>query len=152
MFEGYTRYMKLIGRGVAACCPDGSIRKFKIIGVKVQYLDSGEKIEGIELEMPSFLANQFEAVGRMKKEGCHYWINTAELYRNKGECARAHADFEIERVKRKIKNAEEELSRICKDNENVARRLAGLEKNLGDLIGSYGKEKWFYVKSRQGGN
>lgn len=152
MFEGYARYRKLIGRGVAVCCPDGSIRKFKIVGVNVQYFDDGEKIEGIELEMPSFLARQFEAVGRMKKEGCHYWIGTAELYRNKGDCARMYANVEIEHLKSKIKKGEEELSRIRKENENATRRLAVLEKKLGDLMGSYGKEKWFYVKSRQGGS
>ena len=149
MFESYTRYKKLIGRGVAVCCPDGLIRKFKIVGVKAQYWVCGEKIDGIELHMPSFLEKQFEAVGRMKKEGCHYWINPSELYRNKGEAARAVASATLDDLNRKISNEQCAIDELKRETEGRAEKLDKLNKHLESITIEYSKKKWFNKENNQ---
>ena len=147
MLEGYTRYRKLIGRGVAVMCPDGLVRKYKIIGVRMHYGVSGERIEGVELDMPSFMANQFfvDGIG-VVKDGCHLWLSTSHLYRNKGECARANARERIGHVERKIVCAMAELERIGRERDDKTLELLQLEKSRGDLTSSYEKKKWFLEK------
>lgn len=145
MFEGYARYRKLIGRGVAVLCPDGLVRKYKIAGVRINCDASGERIDGIELDMPGWMSSQFYVDGiNVVKDGCHLWLSPSLLHRNKGECARANARERIGRVERKIECAEAELERIGRERDDKTLELLRLEKSRGDLASSYEKKKWFF--------
>ncbi len=109
----------------------------------MHYGVSGERIDGVELDMPEWMANQFTDGISVKKDGCHFWMNPSLLYRNKGECARAKARENIGYVNAKIENMEQELESLSKSRDEKTFELLQLEKRRSELVSSYGKEKWF---------
>ena len=111
------RLKNLIGRGVAIECPNGLVKKFKVLAVKTTLDKDGERLDLVKLDVPDGLLNSFwrsPVTNKDLKDGA--WVYPVFLYRNKGECAR--------------QRFEEKLNQAFDAEERWREKTLSLEKEL----------------------
>ena len=118
------RLKSLIGQGVAIECPNGHVKKFKVLAVKTTLDKDGERLDLVKLDVPDNLLYSFWRSPIRKQElEDGVWVYPVFLYRNKGECARR--PFE-----EKLKRAAEEEARWMEMVVSLEERLEAYRKEL----------------------
>ena len=141
-FSKCRRIGRLVGHGYAVRCMDGRICKFKAKAVKVVYGVLGPEVTGIELDMPSYVRNQFPK-SFFVKDGDHYWMHPVFLYRNKGDCARAEAKERLSELESRLLEAEQGAKSHADMAKSMERRAAEAKDKLDKAGEEFRKMKWW---------
>ena len=131
----FKRLKSLIGQGVAIECPDGLVKKFKVLAIKTTFDKDGERIDAVKLDVPAWLHYSFwtsPITKRELKDGI--WVYPVFLYKNKGECARQRFEEKLKRAaeaearwKETVISLEKELSVYKKTLQEATAELEELE-------------------------
>lgn len=136
------RPKKLIGQGVAIECPNGLVKKFKVLAVKTTSDKDGEHLDLVKLDVPCGLCYSFGKSPVTKKDlKDGVWVYPVFLYRNKGECARHH--FE-----EKLKHAAELKTKWKEMVEPLEKELEVCRKTLQEASDDYEKLEAVYKKRK----
>lgn len=127
----------LIGRGVAIECPNGLVKKFKVLAIKTTFDKYGERLDAVKLDIPYYLFYMFrESPVRNQKLEDGIWVYPVFLYRNKGECARERFEKELKRAveaearwREKVASIEEALETYKKSLQMAADKRKELESD-----------------------
>ena len=115
---------KLIGQGVAIECPDGYVKKFKVLAIRTTFDKDGERIDAVKLDVPVWLRYSFWASPITKQElKDGVWVYPVFLYKNKGECAR-------QRFEEKLKRAADVEARWMETVVSLEKELSTYKKTL----------------------
>lgn len=131
-----------VGRGFAVMCPDGIVRKFRAKAFMTVCDGDGERVEGVELDMPEFMAMGFSG-SVASRDGARRWFRPEFLYRNKGDCARGEAD-------RRMREMASLLDGLVAERKEQDKKMNELDDRIGrmrDRIDAFAEEcsgsKWW---------
>ena len=153
--DGFSRFKSLIGRGVAIRHPNGLVKKHKILSLKLYCDKEGARIKGVELDMTKPDLMQFTNKDVVWSENGHSFFHPIFLYRNKGECARAYAEEEIERLEKNAALWKGEYEASMTRARNMKRLAEDAIKNLAEAKKVLGRrKKWCKIdkNSDEGGD
>lgn len=137
------RLKSLIGQGVAIKCPNGPVKKFKVLAIKMTLDKDGERLNSVKLDIPGSLIYTFHGCSMRNKDLMTdgIWVYPEFLYRNKGECAR-HL-FE-----KKLKQAAELEAKWRKIVSPREKELETCKKTLQEAVAEREKLEAAYKKSK----
>lgn len=133
-----------VGRGFAVMCPDGIVRKFRAKAFMTVCDGNGERVEGVELDMPECMAMGFSGT-KASRDGAQRWFSPEFLYRNKGDCARGDAN-------RRMREMSSSLEGLMTERKALDKRMNELDGMIGrmrDRIDAFAEEcsgsKWWIM-------
>ena len=137
------RPKKLIGQGVAIKCPNGNVEKFKVLAVRTTTDKDGERLDFVKLDLSEGLCYSFYGsplVNKDLKDGI--WFYPLFLYRNKGECARAHFEKKILQAAQLKVDWKKRLESFEKEFESRKKTFQEANDAYEKLVASYKKCKF----------
>lgn len=137
------RPKSLIGQGVAIECPNGLVKKFKVLAVKTTLDKDGERLDLVKLDVPPWLRYSFwKSPVRKQDLEDGVWVYPVFLYRNKGECARKRFEEKIKRAADAETRWKETVASLEKELETYKKSLQKATNEREELEAVYRKCKF----------
>lgn len=144
------RLKSLIGQGVAIECPNGHVKKFKVLAAKTTLDKDGERLDAVKLDIPDYLLYSFWKSPIRKQElEDGVWVYPVFLYRNKGECARQRLEAKIKQKAEAEARWRERVVSLEKESEAYRKELQKATDEREELEAVYKKCKFARIKENR---